>query len=100
MEKTFNQINPNYRRGLTFEKDFKYRQAMEQYRLAAEEGSSDAEYKLGVFFHRGLGVNRNIKSGIYWYERSAKKNNPMALYVLGVEYVNGSHVKRNPKLYP
>ena len=90
-------INPNYKRGKSLENDFKFKEALNKYLIASKEGSSDAEYRIGLFYENGLGVAFDIKSSIKWYERAARKNHPMALYTLGIIYANGNYVKKDTR---
>ena len=90
-------INSNYRRGKSFENDFKYKEAIKKYLLASKEGSAEAAYRLGLLYEKGLGVAFNMASSIKWYEIAAKRNHPLALYTLGVIYANGVYVKRDLK---
>jgi|TARA_B110000438_G_scaffold57781_1_gene57785 TPR repeat protein len=96
-ESNSEKTNSNYRRGLTLEEDYKYKQAIQKYLIASKEGSAEAEYRLGHIYTNGLGIAQNIKLSLYWYEQSAKKKYPPALYTLGVIYANGAFVKKNIK---
>ena len=72
-ESNSEKTNSNYRRGLTLEEDYKYKQAIQKYLIASKEGSAEAEYRLGHIYTNGLGIAQNIKLSLYWYEQSAKK---------------------------
>lgn len=91
------KTNSHYIRGLTFEEDSKYKQAIQKYLIASKLGSAEAEYRLGNIYTKGLGVTQNMKLSVHWYEQSAKKKYPPALYALGVIYANGTFVKKNIK---
>lgn len=61
-----------------------YEKAFNFSKKAAEFGSSEGQYNLGVFFEQGIYVKKNKKQAEYWYEESAKKGNLNAINNLKV----------------
>jgi hypothetical protein len=55
--------------------------------LAAQQGDMLAQNRLGVFYHKGLGVKQDYKAAAKWFEKSAKQGNCMAQYNLGMAYL-------------
>ncbi len=59
------------------------KEARDIYQALAERGDRNAQLKLGYLFERGFGGAVDDKSAAYWYELSAKQNQPIAQYLLG-----------------
>ena len=45
--------------------------AVECFNDAAHRGVPEAQYELGVCYRRGEGVEQDIKTALYWYEKAA-----------------------------
>jgi len=58
----------------------------------AEQGVADAEYKLGMVYDTGIGLERNAERAVYWYQRAAGKGHVHAQHNLAVAYANGDGV--------
>ena len=58
------------------------------FELAAEQGNTYAEYQLGKIYCFGLGVPRNLTSGIAWLKSSAEHGNSHAAVLL--QYVQSN----------
>ena len=56
---------------------------------AANLGDSDAQYTLATFYNSGQGVSADAEKAVFWYQKSAEKNNDFAQYSLGVMYEFG-----------
>lgn len=52
--------------------------AAEWYRKAADQGDSDAQYKLGVFYENGYGVTQDKEQAMQWYKKAAEQGNESA----------------------
>ena len=52
-------------------------------RKEAMNGHSTAQWALGVAFHFGLGVGRDVTAAKYWYERSASQRDALGQVSLG-----------------
>ena len=44
---------------------------IEKYKTEAEVGDGKFQYKLGLIYENGIGIRKNSKSAIYWYEKAA-----------------------------
>lgn len=53
-------------------------------RLAADHGSAQGQNVLGLCYHRGLGVERDLAKAVSWYRRAAEANEPTAAMNLAV----------------
>ena len=55
---------------------------MENFRIAAEHGDADAQYKLGFCYYHGNGVPKNYKEAVKWFGKSAEQGNEWAMWRL------------------
>ena len=55
----------------------------------AEQGDSDAQYIVANMYNSGLGVDKDEKQAVSWYQKSADQNNDLAQYGLGVMHEFG-----------
>lgn len=53
---------------------------------AAAQGYQEAEFSLGVAYHKGCGVEKDLASAIKWYEMSANKGDLVSQFNLGALY--------------
>ena len=68
------------------------RNDFEQYRLAAMEGDSESQFKLGTFYEFGRGgVEKDESEGFEWYYKAAQQGHPQAQTNLGGMYEKGCH---------
>ena len=72
-----------------------YQTALRDWRAAAEAGSAEAQYDLGLLYARGLGVQRDLTVAQQWYEAAAAKGNTQAEFSLGQMYAKGWGVPRD-----
>lgn len=52
----------------------------------AENGSSKAQYHLGMFYNNGIGTQKNVNKAFEWFEKSASSGDPLGYYKLGCYY--------------
>ncbi len=58
------------------------KKATKFYRMAAEQGSAEAQYQLGIHLVEGIGCHKNWNAGIKWLKKSAEQNYvPAATYL-------------------
>ena len=50
---------------------------------------------LGDHYQNGLGVPQDLSQALYWYSRSAEKENCVAEFSLGTLYAEGKGVERD-----
>jgi TPR repeat protein len=50
------------------------KKATKLYRMAAEQGSAEAQYQLGIHLIEGIGCHKNWNAGIKWLKKSAEQN--------------------------
>jgi hypothetical protein len=87
-----------------------YRVAMQQlfhhdYRAAAltlgslaENGHAPAQFRLGMLYRLGLGVPRNPRRAVYWFEKAARGDDVGGQYWLAESYRRGEGVPVSPEL--
>ena len=66
-------------------------QATEWYRKSADQGNTDAQTALGVFFEE----EENYQSAVYWFKKAANKGNVKAQSRLGYLYYMGTGIKQD-----
>lgn len=72
-----------------------YAEAVKWCRLAAEQGSADAQFRLGYFYSEGFGVPQSYAEAIVWYRRAAEQGNAEAQGSLGALYASEHGVETN-----
>lgn len=60
-----------------------------------EQNNADAQYKLGIRYYTGDGVEKNHSEAVKWFRKAAEQGNAEAQYNLGVCYENGEGVDKN-----
>ncbi|MEO8614046.1 MAG: tetratricopeptide repeat protein [Luteolibacter sp.] len=63
--------------------------AYKEFRASADEGHADSQFNLALMFEKGIGVEKDEKQAVVWYEKSALNGNAAAQFNLGVLYENG-----------
>lgn len=66
--------------------------AAELFRLAAEQGNAEAQYKLAVTLERGMGVPRDDAGALHWYGQAARQGHAGAQNNMGSLYEKGRGV--------
>ena len=61
----------------------------------AEAGDAAAQNYIGIHHYLGLGVKRNLRQAMQWFEQSARAGEINAQYNLGLMYENGHHVQQD-----
>ena len=71
-------------------KDFdnqEYSSSVELLQKYADQGFKDAQSRLGIAYHLGLGVSRNIQKAKFFLENAANQNSGTAAHNLGTLYL-------------
>ncbi|WAW09868.1 sel1 repeat family protein [Oxalobacter vibrioformis] len=61
-------------------------------RQKAQSGDDKAQARLGIMYEQGLGVRRDGKQAVAWYEKAAAQNNSFAQTALADMYARGREV--------
>jgi TPR repeat protein len=72
-----------------------YVNAEKWFTLAAEQGSDEAQYKLGRIYHTGVGPKADLKLAFEWYRKAAEQGNMKGEYQVGLFYHKGLFVEQN-----
>ena len=81
--------------GLAFDKEGNYEEAALWYRMAAEQGVSEAQNNLGVMYKDGQGVEQDFKEAAHWFLLAAQQDNTLAQLNLGWLYHAGKGLRQN-----
>lgn len=82
-----------YSFGRGVEKD--YNQALEWFRMAAEQDFDEAQYAIGRLYVFGQGVKRDYGEAVKWYQKAAEQDYAQAQYGLGMMYASGRGVEQD-----
>lgn len=74
-----------------------YERAAFWFKEAADQGIANARYNLGVLYHQGLGVQKDLPAALEWYKKAAQIGHPEAQYNLGIAHIEGIGVNYDPK---
>ncbi|MGV8842787.1 MAG: dynamin family protein [Pseudomonas sp.] len=77
------------RKGLALHKAVQHQSAVDYFQHAAELGSADAQFHLGIYNELGLGISMNERQAAVWYQKAADQGHADAQFYLGVCYENG-----------
>ena len=65
------------------------------YRKASEQNLAEAQFTLGVCYHKGDGVAKDLVEAAKWFRRAAEQNIARAQYELGFCYTMGEGVAKD-----
>lgn len=71
--------------------------AAKYFQEAADQGHVNAQYKIGVFYEKGKGVETNVRKSVHYIKLSAEQGNDMAQCKLGDSYQNGIGLEQDPQ---
>ena len=69
--------------------------AVKWYRLAAEQGDADAQYRLGIMYLNGRGVPQDDVVAVKWSHKAAEQGDADAQSLLGAMYERGRGVPQD-----
>ncbi|UCE79971.1 MAG: sel1 repeat family protein [Nitrospiraceae bacterium] len=87
------RIGNRFRRGESSSRD--YREAVQWYRKAAEQGFAGAQNNLANMYEQGHGVAQDYSEAAKWYVKAAEQENSNAQHSLGRMYLEGRGVPRD-----
>lgn len=70
-------------------------EAVQWYKLKADQGYADAQKQLGFLYYIGEGVPQNDADAAKWYRLAAEQTDEEAQYILGLLYYAGEGVPKN-----
>lgn len=72
-----------------------YATALRLWRPLAEQGSSAAQFNLGLLYDNGRGVPQDYATAASWYQKAAGQGEAVAQFNLGSMYTNGKGVPQD-----
>ena len=69
-----------------------------QIRHLAESGDADSQYKLGLRYTNGYGVDQHYETAAQWFARAADQDHAAAQYMLGIAYYTGRGVGQDHRV--
>ena len=72
-----------------------YKQAVDCFRKAAEQGHAAAQNWLGYCYYQGYGVAKDYPEAVKWYRKAVEQGNAAAQNNLGLCYQYGNGVDKN-----
>ena len=72
-----------------------YVEAVQWFRMAAEQGHADAQYNLSVAYRDGQGVAQDYVEAVRWFRMAAEQGFVLAQSNLGVMYADGRGVPQD-----
>ena len=70
-------------------------EAVALFRKAADQGSADGEFNLGVVYQNGFGLPRDLAQAIAWYRKAADHGSARAQFNLGLMHDQGIGVTKD-----
>jgi uncharacterized protein len=74
-----------------------YETALPRLLPVAGRGNAFAQYKVGVIYANGLGVEKNDGEAVKWYQKAADQGESDAQLNLGMMYATGRGLEKDPK---
>lgn len=84
-----------YQEGQRLDDKKEYKKAFELFRQSAQQEYIDAQYSLGIYYAKGLGVEKNLVEAVKWFRKAAEQGNVRAQFNLGVCYAFGLGIEKN-----
>jgi TPR repeat protein len=67
-----------------------------QLKNLAEQGNSDAQFRLGSMYLRGQDIRRNLAKSREWFQKAADHGHGCAQFNLGVSYLSEAIMQKSP----
>ncbi|PKB17668.1 tetratricopeptide repeat protein [Flavobacterium sp. 5] len=89
--KTYGQtkVNTNFTAGVAALDANNMPLAYKKFLAAAKEGHLDSQFNVALMYEKGMGVGKNEKEALIWYNKASEQGNVNAQFNLGVFYENG-----------
>jgi len=84
-----------YEEGLAAYEAGNYQKALEIFKPLADQGLSEAQYKLGIMYNYGWGVPQDFKGEIKWYRKAAEQGDTDGQLSLSRMYYQGKGVPQD-----
>ena len=87
------QLGAMYYSGKGVDQDVQ--EAIRWYRMAAEQGYSEAQNRIGDLYYSGEGVEQDVQEAIRWYRMAAEQGHAEAQNHMGDLYYSGEGVEQD-----
>jgi TPR repeat protein len=61
----------------------------------AEQGNAQAQSLLGIFYYKGISVEKDCAEAVKWFRKAAEQGNAQAQSLLGLNYYQGTGVEKD-----
>ena len=85
----------NYESGLLALKKQEYMIASKEFEAAAKDGIPEAQFRLGLLYEEGFGVNKDYNKALSWYREAAALGSAAAMEGIANFYAHGYAVKKD-----
>jgi len=85
----------SYKEALILVREGKWSRAMGEFEKLVKEGHAPSMFSLGLIYHLGRGVPRDLEKAYNLYKQSALGGHAPGVNNLGMMYLNGEHVAQN-----
>jgi len=75
-----------------------FRSAAKWSKRSVKSGGPKEQFNLAGLYQFGIGVLRNKKKAVHWYNEAANQSYSPAQYALGMMYANGDGIEKNEQL--
>ena len=90
-------VHADFNRGIYAYNHYDYQTARNEFKLAAVDGHTEAQYYLGEIYEGGVGVPIDYRQAFDWYWQAAKQEHAGAQARLALLYTNGFGLARSPE---
>jgi uncharacterized protein len=87
------QGNANFEAGVAAYQANDLPLAYKAFLAAAKEGHADSQFNVASMYEQGIGVGKDEKEAVVWYDKAASQGSAAAQFNLGVLYENGRGTK-------
>ena len=93
--KAQNNLGVLYEKGVNTSVPINYNKAFKWYLKAAKQGLRESQGAVGLFYYKGISVNKNDEEALKWTLSAAEKGDTRSEYLLGVFFETGDIVSQN-----
>lgn len=87
-----------YKDGLILVRKGQWAKAIKEFGELASTGHAPSQFSLGLIYHLGRGVPRDLEKAYNLYKESAMQDHPPAVNNIGMMYLNGEYVAKNQSI--
>lgn len=92
------QIDDDYSHGLQLLETGEYKEALKYLGKSAKEGSSQAQYTIGMMYLEGKGMKTNPEDAAYWFRKAAQNGHAPSQLQIGNCFAEGIGVQPDQRI--